>query len=259
MSTEVLDTAPAPETGKRLSREQVILLVGLPLAVAAIFAVWFIWWRTADLDDIEARALTGEAIRAMLWEHIKLTLVGTAIVVATAIPMGIALTRPGLRRLSPLVVGFANMGQSAPVIGLLVLFAMWLGFGFWVAVLGLCLYAFLPVLRNTIVGLQQVDPTLIEAARGMGMSPLAVLTKVELPLAVPVIMSGVRTALVLLVGTASLATFINAGGLGGLITTGINLFRFPILVSGALLIALLALLIDWAGRVLEAFTRPKGV
>jgi osmoprotectant transport system permease protein len=91
------------------------------------------------------------------------------------------------------------------------------------------------------------------------MSAMSVLFRIELPLAVPVILSGVRTALVLLVGTASLATFINAGGLGALIVTGINLFRYPVMVSGALLVALLALLVDWAGRVLETYVRPKGV
>jgi osmoprotectant transport system permease protein len=91
------------------------------------------------------------------------------------------------------------------------------------------------------------------------MSNLGVLFRIELPLAVPVIMTGIRTALVLLVGTATLATFINAGGLGSLIVTGITLFRYPVLVSGALLVALLALLVEWAGRVLELVARPKGV
>lgn len=117
----------------------------------------------------------------------------------------------------------------------------------------------LPVLRNTITGIEGVDPTLVEAGRGLGMSGLGVLLRVELPLALPVIMTGVRTALVLLVGTATLATFINAGGLGSLIVTGITLFRYPVLVSGALLVALLALLVDWAGRMLEFTVRPKGL
>ena len=107
------------------------------------------------------------------------------------------------------------------------LLAIWLGFGFWTAILALCLYAILPVLRNTIVGLQGVDPTLVEAGRGMGMSSVAVLGRVELPLAVPVIMAGIRTALVLVVGTATLATFINAGGLGSLITAGISSAAVP--------------------------------
>jgi len=93
----------------------------------------------------------------------------------------------------------------------------------------------------------------------MGMSSAAVLFRVELPLAVPVMLSGVRTALVLLVGTAALATFVNGGGLGVLITTGVNLSLTPVLVTGALLVALLALLIDWVGRVVEHIARPKGL
>ena len=153
----------------------------------------------------------------------------------------------------------ANAGQAAPAIGLVVLLAMWVGFGFPTAVLALTLYGLLPVLQNTIVGLSQVDRTLVEAGRGIGMSSLAVLLKVELPLAVPVMAAGIRTALVLLVGTATLATFINAGGLGSLIITGITLFRYPVLISGAILVALLALAVDWLGGLIEAIARPKGL
>jgi len=93
----------------------------------------------------------------------------------------------------------------------------------------------------------------------MGMSATSVLLRVELPLAVPVMLSGIRTALVLVVGSATLATFIGAGGLGLLITTGVNLFLPSVLVSGALLVALLALFIDWFGRVFEHYARPKGL
>src|SRR5699024_8355086 len=128
-------------------------------------------------------------------------------------------------------------------------------------------YTILPVLRNTMVGLNGVDPKLVEAGRGMGMSALAVLVRVELPLAVPVILAGVRTALVLLVGTARLAASITggavgvltAGGLGILIITGINLYLNSLLFSGALLVALLALLVDWLGRVVEHVARPRGL
>jgi osmoprotectant transport system permease protein len=93
----------------------------------------------------------------------------------------------------------------------------------------------------------------------MGMSALAVLLRVELPLAVPVLLAGVRTALVLLAGTATLATFISGGGLGVLITTGINLSLNSLLVSGAVLVALLALAVDWLGRLVEHVARPKGL
>ena len=243
----------------RIGREQLGLIFGLPVLILVIFGAWVIWRQTADLDPIEARQLDWSALRKLGWEHIKVTIVATFFVLATALPIGVALTRPKLRRFSGPVVAFANAGQATPVIGLIVLLALWIGFTFWVAVLALAIYAFLPVLRNTIVGLQQVDPTLVEAARGMGMSQMKTLATVELPLAAPVIMAGVRTALVLLVGTASFATFINAGGLGALIQAGINLFRYPILVSGAILIALLALVFEWAGRVLEAIVTPKGL
>lgn len=243
----------------RIGREQLGLIFGLPVLILVIFGAWVIWRQTADLDPIEARQLDWSALRTLGWEHIKVTFVATFFVLATALPIGVALTRPKLRRFSGPVVAFANAGQATPVIGLIVLLALWIGFTFWVAVLALAIYAFLPVLRNTIVGLQQVDPTLVEAARGMGMSQMKTLATVELPLAAPVIMAGVRTALVLLVGTASFATFINAGGLGALIQAGINLFRYPILVSGAILIALLALVFEWAGRVLEAIVTPKGL
>ena len=137
---------------------------------------------------------------------------------------------------------------------------IWTGIeGLWAVAIPLVFYTLLPVLRNTMVGLQGVDARLVEAGRGMGMSALAVLLRVELPLAVPVILAGVRTALVLLVGTATLATFISGGGLGVLITTGINLSLDALLISGAVLVALLALAIDWLGRVVEHVARPKGL
>lgn len=236
-----------------------MLVFGLPLLCAVILGGWALWRQTATLDTIEARTLDWGAILTMTREHVILTLITTVVVLITAIPLGVLLTRPRFRALNGPVVAVANAGQAAPAVGLLVLLAMWIGFGTTAAVVALALYAFLPVLRNTIVGLQQVDQTLVEAARGMGMSGMDVLRRIELPLAVPVIMTGVRTALVLVVGTTALASYINAGGLGSLIVTGINLFRNSILVSGALLIAVLALLIDWAGRLLERAATPKGL
>ena len=236
-------------------RGLVTQLAGILLAFLALV----LWLRTADLSAIELTTLAPAALWGYTVEHIQLTLLAAAIVLVIAIPLGIALTRRHLRFLTAPVLAVANVGQAAPAIGVVVLLAFWVGFGFWAATLSLVLYAVLPVLRNTMVGLQQVDARLIEAGRGMGMSAAAVLLRVELPLAVPVMLSGVRTALVLLVGTAALATFVNGGGLGILITTGVNLSLTPVLVTGALLVALLALLIDWVGRVVEHLARPKGL
>lgn len=243
----------------RMDREQALLLAGIPAFVLLVGGGWVAWRLTADLDSIEQRQLGWGTLRGLLVEHISISLVATFLVLLIAIPLGIMLTRPGFRAAAPLVVGIGNLGQAAPAIGLVVLFAIWIGFDFWTAVIAFTLYGVLPVLRNTIVGLQGVNPALVEAGRGMGMSQTRVLLRVELPLAVPVIMAGVRTALVLVVGVASFATYIDAGGLGALIQTGITLFRTSVLVSGGLLIALLALLIDWAGRVLETAARPKGL
>lgn len=235
------------------------MMLALPLLVLVVGGGW-VWWRShTSLDSIEARQLAWPVVGTLLVQHLELTAVSTACVLLTAIPAGVVLTRPRLRWLATPVMALANAGQAAPVIGVIVLLAMGLGFGFWSAVLALSVYAFLPVLANTIVGLQAVDPKLVEASRGMGLGQLQTLLQLELPLAVPVIMTGVRTALVLLVGTATFATFIDAGGLGALITTGINLFRFKVIVSGALLVALLALLVDWLGRVLETVATPRGL
>lgn len=198
-------------------------------------------------------------LRAASAEHLALVGVSTVLVVAAAIPLGVLLSRPAARRFTPVAMGLANAGQAAPVIGVIVLLAMAWGFGFRVAVLALSLYAFLPVLANTLAGLRGVDPTVVEAARGMGMSPLQTLLRVELPLALPVIMAGLRTALVLLVGTGAFATFIDAGDLGLLIQTGIVLFRFPLLVSGAILVAAVALMIEWIGRLVETLATPRGL
>jgi osmoprotectant transport system permease protein len=156
-------------------------------------------------------------------------------------------------------MALTNIGQAIPSIGLLVLLGVTLGIGFTYAVIALVAYSVLPVLRNTIVGLQQVDRSLIEAGRGMGMTKGAVLRRIELPLAVPVILAGIRTALIINVGTATLATFTGAGGFGDLINNGLRLGRDNVIFVGAALTALLALTIDWIASVAEDLLRPKGL
>ena len=174
-------------------------------------------------------------------------------------PLGVLLTRPFARWVKPVGLGLGNLGQAIPSIGLIVLLALWLGIGFGTAVIALVAYATLPILRNTIVGLDGVDPALKEAARGMGMSRLGVLRRVELPLAVPVILAGVRIALVLTVATATLATFIDAGGLGGGLVAGIKLNRPTLSLTYGVLAAVLALSADWLGGIAEDVLRPRGL
>ena len=239
------------------SRRWLGLLAQPTLVLLAIGAV-LVWITRADLTETERVTLTIPYLWDLTVQHLKLTVVAAAVVLVIAIPLGIVLTRKPLRWLANPVMMLANLGQAAPAIGLVVLFAFWLGFGFDAAVVALILYAFLPVLKNTMVVLDSVDPALIEAGRGMGMSALSVLFRIELPLAVPIMLAGIRTALVLLVGTATLATFVDGGGLGILITTGVNLALDRVLITGSLLVALLALLVDWVARVCEHTLRPKG-
>ena len=193
-----------------------------------------------------------------LYLNIRVSLTIALLVVLIAVPLGIMVTRKTTRRLSPLVLGFANLGQAAPSLGLLALVGFYF-IGFWAVVLILTAYAALSVLRNTIVGLQQVDPGVLDAARGMGMSPLSILLRVELPTAVPVIGAGVRTALVLAVGTVPLGYALDAGGLGlplfGAIKTNRPLVTFTV----AVMIACLALLLDWAGGVAQRAATPRGI
>ncbi|MFI1421717.1 ABC transporter permease [Streptomyces sp. NPDC020731] len=257
-SPDEAEAAPPPPAAKppRMTWQK---LTFLPVALIAVLLATWLWFEQADLDALTRNALSNGQVSKALWQHIELTVISTFFVLIIAIPLGILLTRRMFRRATPAAMALANMGQATPAIGLLALLVIWLGIGRRAALIGIIAYAILPVLSNTIAGLRANDPTLLEAARGIGMSPMGVLTRVELPLAVPLILAGVRTALVLNVGTATLATFGGGGGLGVLITTGITSQRMPVLVVGSVLTVVLALLVDWLASLAELLLRPRGL
>jgi osmoprotectant transport system permease protein len=219
------------------------------------------WVFTSDLKPNEQKTLNPTSLLQMLGDHLLITAVVTLLVVVIAVPLGILLTRPGARLLAPLFLAIANIGQAAPALGVLVLFFLITGAtgGLWVAAIPLAFYSLLPVLRNTMVGLQQVDPALVDAGRGIGMSASGVLWRIEFPLAVPLMLAGLRTSLVLAVGTATLAQFVDAGGFGLLIDTGYKLNLIRVLITGSVLAVGLALLVDWLGAVAEQLLGPKGL
>ncbi|MFD7688485.1 ABC transporter permease [Streptomyces sp. NPDC059781] len=251
--------SPPPPPAVKPPRVTWRKLTFLPVVLIAVLLATWLWFEQADLDALTRNALSNGQVTKALWQHIQLTVISTFFVLIIAIPLGILLTRRMFRRATPVAMALANMGQATPAIGLLALLVIWLGIGRRAALIGIIAYAVLPVLSNTIAGLKANDPTLLEAARGIGMSPLGVLTRVELPLAVPLILAGVRTALVLNVGTATLATFGGGGGLGVLITTGITSQRMPVLVVGSVLTVVLALLVDWLASLAELLLRPRGL
>ncbi|MFF4033981.1 ABC transporter permease [Streptomyces sviceus] len=256
---ELEETAAPPPPAAPRRRVSWRKLTFLPVFLLAVLLATWLWFAQADLDPLTENALSNGQVSKALWQHVRLTVISTFFVLIIAIPLGIVLTRRAFRRVSPVAMAVANMGQATPAIGLLALLVIWLGTGTKAALIGIVAYAVLPVLSNTVAGLKANDPTLLEAARGIGMSPLGALTRVELPLAVPLILAGVRTALVLNVGTATLATFGGGGGLGVLITTGITNQRMPVLILGSILTVTLALLVDWLASLAELLLRPRGL
>jgi osmoprotectant transport system permease protein len=231
-----------------------------PIVVAMLVAGVLLWAFTRDLDAIERQSINGPVLLDAVWDHLVISFVVTGLVLVIAVPLGIVLTRRWARPVAPLFLGVATIGQASPAIGILVLFFLLTGWeGLWAAALPITFYTLLPVLRNTMVGLQQVDPTLVDAGRGIGMSAGGVLRRIELPLAVPLILAGLRTALVHAVGVATMAVFVNGGGLGLLIDTGYKLSRSTVLITGAVLAVGLALLVDWLGAVAEAYVGPRGL
>jgi osmoprotectant transport system permease protein len=232
----------------------------MPVLLLVALGLLYLYVSSQDIDSIEARSLNPGRLGRAVWEHVELTAVSTFFVIVLAVPLGIVLTRPFTRRVRPYLLTAFNLGQAIPTIGILVLLAVaFLFLGFTATVVGLVVYAVVPVLLNTMVGLEQVDESVLEAGRGMGISRLGVLWQLELPLSVPIMLAGVRTALVINVGTATLATYINAGGLGDIIVAGLSTNRTSVQITGAALTAVLALLIDYLAGIAEDLLRPKGL
>lgn len=178
----------------------------------------------------------------LLQEHLTLVLVSVALAIVVAVPLGVLATRN--ERVKSVVMSLGNVSQTIPTLAIIALVFPILGLGFLPALVGLFTYAVLPILTNTVAGLESVDESTVAAARGMGMTENQILRKIKLPLALPVIFAGIRTSAVLNVGTAYLAFFIGGGGLGVWVITGISLFDTPQLLAGAIPGALLAIGLD---------------
>lgn len=246
-----------PRTERRAER---IRLLAQPVLAIALAVGVLAWAFDRNLTATQQASINAANIATATRQHVVITATVVAIVVLVGVPLGTMLTRARYRRLAPVFVGIANIGAAAPAIGLIVLCYLWTQrTGFWVGVAPIAFYTLLPVLRNTILGYQQVDPMLVDAGRGQGMSAATVLRRIEFPLAVPFILAGLRTSLVLAVGTATLSFLVSAGGLGILIDTGYKLRDNVTLWVGAVLAVALALLVDWLGALAERFLGPRGL
>ena len=194
---------------------------------------------------------------ALFGQHLVLVLAATGIAAALGLPLGLAMTRS--ERLARPLVALAGLAQTVPslaLFGFLIPLPLVGGIGARAAITALVIYALLPILRNTWAGVRQVDPSVIEAARGLGMTDAQILRRVELPLALPVILAGLRIAAVTSVGTATIAAAIGAGGLGTYIFRGIATLDTRLILAGALPSAALALLVDALLARVERSPRP---
>lgn len=190
-------------------------------------------------------------------EHLGLSGLALALGVLVAIPFGLWLERH--RPLAEPAIRILGLTQTIPSLALLAFMLPVLGVGALPAIVALWIYSLFPIVRNTFTGVRDADPRAVEAATALGMTPGQVLRQVRLPLAAPVLMAGVRTAAVITVGTATLAAFIGAGGLGEPIVTGLQLADSAMILSGAIPAAVLALLVDGVLAGVERAVRPAGL
>lgn len=251
--------APTSLPTRRDIRITQLDLIVTPVFFVILTVLLVVVWNYSDFDRTTTSILEPSRLWTQFQQQIYLALWSTALVIAIAIPVGILVTREGAPRLKNNLVSLLGLGQAIPAYGLIVLFFVAFGQGTVTVVLALASFALLPVLRNTIVGLQQVDQSVIEAGRGMGLTSLQRLQKIELPLAVPVIMAGIRTATVINVGMATLAYLIGGGGLGETIAAGLKNGRPTAIFVGAVLVALIALALDFLGGLAQRYLRPKGL
>lgn len=191
------------------------------------------------------------------WEHFYISFSALLLGVIIAVPVGILLSKT--KTVAKIVLTVTSVLQTVPSLALLAIMIPFLGVGKVPAIFALCIYSLLPILNNTFIGMQSVNQNIKAAGTAMGMTPLQSMRMVELPLAMPIIMSGIRLSAVYVISWATLASYIGAGGLGDFIFNGLNLYKTELIVGGALLVTALALLVDFLLSRFERFMIPKGL
>jgi osmoprotectant transport system permease protein len=224
-----------------------IILIGL--------TVW-----TTSLGQIGvSRPFTFGDILSATRSHLLLVLVPVVAAIVIVMPLGILITRPRFNRLAPGVIGTGNIAQSLPSLAVIAIMVPLIGFGLRSAYIALFVYGLLPILRNSYAGMNNIDPAVIEAARGMGMTRWQVLRKIELPLARPVIMTGIRISTIVTVGTAELAALIGVHCLGWITLSGVVAGEPLIIIQGAAPTAFLAIILGYLLERIENRMTPQGL
>ena len=197
----------------------------------------------------------GWSLLAKASEHLMISLSSLSLGILIALPIGIALVNT--KKLAQITISICSVFQTVPSLALLAIMVPFFGVGKIPAILALFIYSLLPILRNTYLGMQSVDQNLLDAAKGMGMTRFQVIRKVQLPLAMSVIMSGIRLSAVYVIGWATIAAYIGAGGLGDFIFAGLNNFNLSFIFAGSILVTMMALIVDLLLGKVEKLLLPK--
>ena len=199
-------------------------------------------------------ASQGSEVIRLLWEHIYMSLISLGLGVIVAVPLGILLSQ--VPKVANIVISIVSVLQTIPTLALLALMIPFLGVGKVPAIVALFIYSLLPILRNTDLGMSNVNPDLLDAAKGMGLKRMQIIRQVQLPLAVPVIMAGIRLSTVYVIAWTTLASYIGGGGLGDMIFNGLNLFRPDLILGGTIPVTILAVIVDLVMARIEEWVTP---
>ncbi len=236
-------------------RRQVVLIGLLALLVGLTVWITNMEWIK---EGVYKPFTWGDLLNATM-SHLNMVLIAEFLAIAIGVPLGILITRPGFRKLATPVIGGANVGQSIPSLAVIAIMAPILGFGLQSAIVALFIYGLLPVLRNSYAGINNIDPAIVEAARGMGMTRGQIARKIELPLALPVIMTGIRISTVITVGTAELAVLVGGAGLGRITLTGVFSMQPLTILQGAAPTAAMAITLGFILERIEKWMTRRGL
>ena len=229
-----------------LKNRQILIISGLTGVFVVLTLSNSLWSAAMRIffPSLEKVVYDMASFTELVLEHGVLVLVSSGLATLLGLTTGIAVTRSRGRDFLPAVNALASMGQTFPPVAVLAIAVPVVGFGFKPTIVALFMYGLLPIVRNTITGIDSVAPDVLEAASGMGMTPFQVLRHVEIPLALPVILAGIRISTVINMGTATLGATIGAGGLGKPIIAGLIGENPAFILEGAILVGLLAIIVD---------------
>ncbi|WP_278951558.1 ABC transporter permease [Lactobacillus apis] len=199
----------------------------------------------------------GSELLEKTWQQIYISAISLFLGIIVAVPISVILLK--FTKTAKVVIALASMLQTIPALALLAMMIPFFGVGRVPAIIALFLYSLMPIMRNTYVGLTDVNPDTIDSARGLGMTKMQLILKVDIPLAMPVIMSGIRLSAIYVIAWATLASYIGAGGLGDFIFNGLSLYQPDLIFGGTIPVIILALLADYLLGLLEKKLSPKGI